>query len=58
MAKLALIITSRTQPGRRNDVYEPHELHMAARAAANEAQEVVVWCNDAADGDVFHLFEI
>ena len=58
MAKLALIIESRTQPGRRSDVFDLYSQHMAPRAVENEAQEVVVWCDDATDPDVFYLFEI
>ena len=58
MGKLALIIKSRTQPGRREDVYRLYREHMAPRAESNEAQEVVVWCDDAADADRFYLFEM
>ena len=58
MAKLALIIKSRTQPDRRADVYRLYREHMAPRAEENDSQEVVVWCDDAADSDAFYLFEI
>ena len=58
MEKLALVITSRTQPGKRDEVYALYQQMMAPRAADNEAQEVVVWCNVADDPDAFVLFEI
>ena len=35
-----------------------YQQHLAPRAEANEEQEVVVWCDDAHDPDVFYLFEI
>ena len=56
MSKLA--IKTRTQPGKRDDVARLYQQHLAPRAEANEEQEVVVWCNDAHDQDVFYLFEI
>ena len=58
MGTLALIIRSTAQPGRREEIYEAYRSVMAPRAEANEAQEVVVWCNDLADPDRFTLFEI
>jgi len=58
MGSLALIIRSVAQPGRRQEIYDAYQEVMAPRAEANEAQEVVVWCNDAADADRFTLFEI
>lgn len=58
MGDLAVIIRSRTHPGRRQEVFDLYREHMAPRAEANEAQEVVVWCNDATDTDAFYLFEI
>ena len=58
MAKLALIIKSKAQPGKRNEIHELYQEHMAPRAEENERQEVVVWCDDASDADAFYLFEI
>jgi quinol monooxygenase YgiN len=58
MGTLALIIRSVAQPGRRREIYDAYREVMAPRAEANEAQEVVVWCNDAADPDQFTLFEV
>jgi quinol monooxygenase YgiN len=58
VSKLAMIITTRTKPGQREEVRRLYELHLGPRAIANDAQELVVWCADHADPDVFHLFEI
>ncbi len=58
MGQLAMIITTRAQPGRRDDLFDRYQEHLAPRAADNDAQEVVVWCADQQDPDVFHLFEI
>lgn len=58
MSKLAMIIKTRTQPGKRADVAALYQDHLAPRAGANPEQEVVVWCDDAHDPDVFYLFEI
>ncbi len=53
-----MIITTTTQPGRRDDVRAAYEELLAPRAAENDGQEVVVWCDDQQDADTFHLFEI
>ncbi len=58
MGKLAMSVTTRTKPGKREDVQRLYEQRLVPRASENEAQEIVVWCADAADPDVFHLFEI
>lgn len=58
MPKQAMFITTRTKPGRRDEVRRLYEEHLAPRATDNAAQELVVWCADQADPDVFHLFEI
>ena len=58
MNKLAMIITSRAAPGKRDELYELYQQHLAPRAAANDDQEVVVWCADQHDDDAFVLFEI
>ena len=58
MSKLAMIIKTKTQPGRRAAVAALYQEHMAPRAEANADQEVVVWCDDAHDPDTFYLFEI
>ncbi|MEM7141518.1 MAG: antibiotic biosynthesis monooxygenase [Actinomycetota bacterium] len=58
MSKIAMIITSTAQPGKRDDLFTLYRDHLAPRAEANPGQEVVVWCADQQDEDVFHLFEI
>lgn len=55
--KLAMIVTTRTQPGARAEVHDAFLRHLAPRALANDAQELVLWCDDN-DPDVFHLVEI
>lgn len=53
-----MVIRSTAQPGKRDALYELYLDHLAPRAAANDAQEVVVWCADQQDPDVFVLFEL
>ncbi len=55
---VSMIITSTVQPGKRSDVHALWLEHLASAAEANDAQKVVVWCDDNADPDTFHLFEI
>ncbi|MEM9452918.1 MAG: antibiotic biosynthesis monooxygenase [Myxococcota bacterium] len=58
MARLALFIKTKTQPGKRQEVRTLWEEHLKARAEANEAQQVVAFCEDDQDPDTFYLFEI
>ncbi len=58
MGELAVFITSRAQPGKRDELFDLYRELLAPRAEANEAQEVVVWCGDEQDPDTFHLFEV
>lgn len=58
MTSLVLEITGRAKPGKRDDVLRLFETHLAPRAEANEAQVLVAWAADEADGDRFVLFEI
>jgi quinol monooxygenase YgiN len=58
MSKVALIVKTRTQPGKRDEVRRLFEKRLGPRALANTSQEVVVWCADDSDPDVFYLFEI
>ena len=58
MSKLAMVIRTKTQPGKRDDVRALYESHLAPLAEANEAQQLVVWCDDDGDPDTFFLFEI
>ena len=58
MTKIAMIVTSKATPGKREELYDLYREHLAPRAEANEGQEVVVWCADQQDDDAFTLFEI
>ena len=58
MGDLAMVITTRTQPGRRDEVERLYKEMLAPRAEQNDSQEVVVWAADQHDPDVFYLFEI
>ena len=58
MAKLALFIKSRTQPGKRAEVRSFWEEHLKPRAEANPAQKVYFFCEDDQDPEVFYLFEL
>ena len=58
MSRVGMILTGRTKPGRRADLYALFEEHLAPRALANPDQPVVVWMADAADPETFHLFEL
>lgn len=56
--KVAMIIRSTTQPGRRDEVFALYRELLAPRAEANDGQELVVWCDDQHDPDTFYLFEV
>ena len=58
MGELAMIISTTTQPGERERVRSLYQEVMAPRAEENDAQRVVVWCDDQQHNDRFHLFEI
>lgn len=58
MTKLAMIIKNTARPGQRDAMRELFTHHLGARALANDAQEVVIWCDDDNHPDVFYLFEV
>ena len=58
MGELAIIVKSKSQPGKREEIKELYDTLLAPRAVENDAQQVVVWCADQHDPDVFYLFEI
>lgn len=58
MAKVALFIKTKTQSGKRDEVRGLWEQHLKARAEANAAQELYVFCYDNNDRDTFLLFEV
>lgn len=53
-----MIIKTTAAPGKRDELFRLYQEHLAPRAEANDAQEVVVWCADQQHPDVFVLFEI
>lgn len=53
-----MVIRSTARPGKRDELFSLYQEHLAPRAEANEAQEVVVWCADQHDPDSFVLFEL
>lgn len=58
MSKLAMIVKTKCQPGQRDEVRRLWDEHLQARALANDAQELVVYCYDHQDENVFYLFEV
>lgn len=58
MSKVAMVIKTKTLPGMRDKVRQLFEAQLGPRAQSNEAQQLVIWCNDDKDADVFYLFEI
>jgi (4S)-4-hydroxy-5-phosphonooxypentane-2,3-dione isomerase len=58
MAKIATIVSGRAKPGKRDQLFQLFEEHLAPRASANDAQQVVVWLADEQDPQAFYLFEI
>lgn len=55
---IALIISTTVQDGRREDVHQLWLEHLAEAATSNDSQTTVVWCDDQAQENTFHLFEI
>lgn len=58
MAKLAMIVKTKCQAGKRDEVRRLWDEHLKERALANEAQEVIFYCYDNQNENVFYLFEI
>lgn len=58
MGKVAVLLKGRARPGKRDAIQRLFEEHLAPRALANAAQEIVVWCADSADADAFYLWEV
>ena len=58
MSKLALVIKTTCQPGKRDQVRTLWEKHLKPGAIANDAQEVYFYCHDDQDENVLYLFEI
>ena len=58
MAELALFITHRTAPGKRDRVREVWERHMAPAIARNDGHRAYYYCFDERDGDVLRVFQL
>src|SRR5437899_2761067 len=56
--RLAMMVKGKAQTGKRDEVRRLFEEHLAPRAARNPAQQIVVWCADAAEPDTFYLWEV
>lgn len=53
-----MIIKTKSQPGKRDELFELYTELLAPRAEDNPDQQVVVWCADQGDPDTFTLFEL
>jgi quinol monooxygenase YgiN len=58
MPKTAALLTVRTHPGRRDELRALWDEHLRPRAEANPAQELCLYCYDAADPDLIHVVEV
>lgn len=58
MPKIAVLVKTKTQPGKRDEVRRLWDEHLRPRVGANDAQEVYFFCEDTRDDDTFYLFEV
>ena len=58
MSKITMIVKTRCQPGKRDEIRRLYEQHLKPRAEANPGQELIVYSYDAQDENLFYLFEI
>jgi len=58
MAEIALFLTVKTQPGRRDALLALWDKHLRDRAAENDAQIRYVIALDMADPDTVHISEV
>ena len=58
MGELAMVVKSKAQPGKRDEIFDLYAEMLVPRAEENDAQEVIVWAADQHDPDAFYLFEI
>lgn len=56
--RLALFITTRARPGKRDELRRLWEKHLRPRVQQNPAQDVYAYCLDREDPDLIHLFEV
>lgn len=52
MGEISMTISTTTQPGKRAEVQAPYHEFMAPRAIENDAQRMVVWCDDQERGSI------
>lgn len=57
-SRVALFITTRARPGRRDELVRLWEEHLRERVVESEVQEVYAYCLDREDPNLIHLFEI
>lgn len=58
MGELAMVIKTKTRPGKRDEVMRLYQELLGPRAIENDAQELIVLSADQHDPDTFYLFEI
>ena len=58
VSKTALLITYRTKPGQRDALHRAFDAHVKEPVAANPKVKCFVKCNDDADPNAVHLFEL
>lgn len=56
--RLALFITTRARPGKREELVRLWEEHLRPRVEDNSHQAVYAYCLDREDPDLIHLFEV
>jgi quinol monooxygenase YgiN len=58
MAKIALFITAKAQPGKREELRKLFEKHIKPHAEANQLEESCVYCYANEDEDTICMFEM
>jgi quinol monooxygenase YgiN len=58
LSQIAMVIKTTVKDGKREEVLELYKQHLAPRAQTNDEQQVVAWCADQHDPNVFYLFEV
>jgi len=58
MSKITMIVKTKAQPGKREEVLRLWQKHLQTAAEANPHQELIVYAFDAADPNTFYLFEV
>jgi quinol monooxygenase YgiN len=58
VSELAVMISGRAQPAKRDEVRRLFAAHLAPHAIANPSQPIVVWCGGNGDPDAFYLWEV